>query len=84
MLGSVRVRAAGGAGSRGVAAVGVAVAAAAARSDAPRGLARVFASPPVSGPARRPLRLPAGRLAGEDAPHRRLVPVTGTSWPRKE
>lgn len=87
MLGSVRVRAAGGGGSWGVAvvavAVAVAVAAAAARRDARRGLARVFASPPVSGPARRPLGLPAGRLAGGDAPYRRLVPVTGTSWPRK-
>lgn len=82
MLGSVRVRAAGGGGSRGVAAV--AVAAAAARRDAHRGLARVFASPPVSGPARRPLGLPAGRLAGEDVPYRRLVPVTRTSWPRKD
>lgn len=54
------------------------------RCDAPRGLARVFASPPVSGRALRPLRLPAGRLAGEDTPNQHAVPVTGTSGPRKE
>ena len=54
MLGAVRVRATGaGGGSREVAA-------AAAGRDAPRGLARVFASPPVSGGALRPLRLPCG------------------------
>lgn len=52
--------------------------------DAPRGLARVFAPPPVRGSVLRAPRLPAGHLSAEGAARWHLEPVTGTPPPRKE